>query len=245
MKLVSALTLSVIFASGVFAQHRSFGVVRFNSPKLGPYGDATGFGRVAYPGTGRPPAAAVFGTPFSITDPTFASRLGNTVSGISSNQGFRRYRHQSVVPFAYPVFVGGYGDYGYGGNGYPPDQPQPDPAMMNPAPPSPQVVINQNFIPERASPVMHDYTGESGDIHVYAAPGREPAADQQEENTNYYLLAFKDHTIYSAFAYWVEGDTLHYVTPQRVHNQVSLNLVDRELTEKLNRGHNMQVKLPN
>ena len=60
----------------------------------------------------------------------------------------------------------------------------------------------------------------------------------------HYLIAFKDHSIYSAFAYWVEGDTLHYVTPQRVHNQASLSLLDRDLTEKLNRDRSMQVKLP-
>jgi hypothetical protein len=42
----------------------------------------------------------------------------------------------------------------------------------------------------------------------------------------------------------VEGETLHYVTPQRVHNQASVSLVDRELTDKLNRDRNMQVKLP-
>ena len=42
----------------------------------------------------------------------------------------------------------------------------------------------------------------------------------------------------------MEGDTLHYVTPQRVHNQASVTLVDRELTEKLNRERNLQVKLP-
>jgi len=66
----------------------------------------------------------------------------------------------------------------------------------------------------------------------------------REENVNYYLIAFKDHSIYSAFAYWVEADTLHYVTPQRVHNQVSINLVDRDLTDKLNRDRQLQVKLP-
>jgi hypothetical protein len=34
------------------------------------------------------------------------------------------------------------------------------------------------------------------------------------------------------------------VTSDRIHNQVSLNLVDRELTDRLNRDRNMQVKLP-
>ena len=49
-------------------------------------------------------------------------------------------------------------------------------------------------------------------------------------------MAFKDHTIYTAVAYWVDGDTLHYFTSGNTHNQVSLSLVDRELTERLNQG---------
>ena len=58
------------------------------------------------------------------------------------------------------------------------------------------------------------------------------------------LLAFKDHTIYAALAYWVEGNTLHYVTGQNAHNQVSLDLVDYELSNSLNRERNVDFKLP-
>jgi len=190
-------------------------------------------GRVLFPGTGGPP-----GSPLSITDTTFAGRLGATVGGLN-NGGYRRFRTPAVaVPYTYPVYVGGYSDYG-NGYGYPPaDQPVNPPQQM------PQIIINQNFIPEHATPVMHDYTEDPSGIHIYEAPGREPADTSADENTSFYLIAFKDHSIYSAFAYWVEGDTLHYVTPQRVHNQASLSLVDRELTEKLNRNHSMPVKLP-
>lgn len=147
-----------------------------------------------------------------------------------------------AVPYAYPVFIGGYGNYGYGsgyGYGYdnpaPPDQPDP-----------PQTIVNQNFVPEHATPVIREYGDDSSSdgVRVYDAPGREPTAPAQDD-VDYYLIAFKDHTIFSAFAYWVDGDTLHYVTAQRVHNQASLSLVDRELTARLNRNHGMQVKLPN
>ena len=161
--------------------------------------------------------------------------------------GYRRFRRPAiVVPYTYPVYGGGYADYGSGydpGYGYPP----PDQQSNGYAPQqAPQVIINQNFVPEHANPVIHEYGEDSSDgIRIYEAPGREPADTSADDNTSYYLIAFKDHSIYSAFAYWVEGDTLHYVTPQRVHNQASLSLVDRELTEKLNRNHSMQVKLPN
>ena len=45
-------------------------------------------------------------------------------------------------------------------------------------------------------------------------------------------------------AYYTEGDTLHYFTSGNVHNQVSVSLVDRQLTEQLNRERNVDVRLP-
>jgi hypothetical protein len=45
-------------------------------------------------------------------------------------------------------------------------------------------------------------------------------------------------------AYYTDGDTLHYFTSGNVHNQASLSLVDRRLTEQLNRQRNVAVQLP-
>jgi len=207
-------------------------------------GGSNSFGRVVFPGAGQLPVG-------TITDPTFASRLGATVGGFGGFNDGRRGRHfrePLLVPYAYPVYLGGYADnngyagYGNGYGGY--GQDQPNITIINPPQQTPQVIINQNFIPERATPVIHEYTEDSSGIHVYEAPSRNPVENAPDETTDYYLIAFKDHSIYSAFAYWVEGDTLHYVTPQRVHNQASVALVDRELTQKLNRERNLQVKLP-
>jgi hypothetical protein len=257
VKALGAVGLAILFGVCSFAQYRNFG--HLGSPQSAPntYGSNTGFGRVIFPGTGHPPghgAGSFFpntygsgtgfgrvifpgtGHPPGITDPTFASRLGATVGGFAARdgRGYRRFRQSAVIPYAVPVYIGGYPDYGYA------DQ-QP---MMPPQQQAPQVIINQDFIPERAEPVMREYGEDSSGVHVYEAPGRQPVETADEENINYYLIAFKDHSIYSAFAYWVEADTLHYVTPQRVHNQVSLSLVDRELTDKLNRDRQLQVKLP-
>jgi hypothetical protein len=227
---IPAVGLAAVFAVCGLAQHG--GQISFGS------------NRVVLPGTGFIPAPR--------TQPPVAS-AGFSQRPVSPTNGHgdfhHRYRPPVVVPFAYPIYVGGYGytDSGYGGYGgygagygYAPDQQQ------SYAPPQqmPQVVINQNFIPERATPVMRDYTDDASGVQVYEAPGRQPVDTSGEEYSSYYLIAFKDHSIYSAFAYWVEGDTLHYVTPQRVHNQASLSLVDRELTATLNRDRNMQVKLP-
>ena len=74
-------------------------------------------------------------------------------------------------------------------------------------------------------------------------PQQQLQAPEQTEATHY-LLAFKDHSIYSAVAYWVEGDTLHYFTSGNTHNQVSVSLVDRDLTRRLNEGSGLEVKLP-
>jgi hypothetical protein len=199
--------------------------------------------------------------PFSVTDPTFPARLARTVA----NQNFNRFpafsgnwgfgnkgsgnwgrggggrNGTAILPYPIPVYVGGgYSDAFNGGAPYgvppdaagPPPQQQPNviivypqqqPAAQNPAyvamPPEPQA--------------------------AYQAPPTQPA--QQPVSTlepSHYLIAFKDHTIYSAVAYWVDGDTLHYFTNGNTHNQVSLALVDRPLTERLNRESGIQIKLP-
>jgi endonuclease YncB( thermonuclease family) len=79
-------------------------------------------------------------------------------------------------------------------------------------------------------------------------PPRRPvaAADDSSSSSDapHYLIAFKDRTIYTAMAYWVDGDTLHYFTIGNTHNQVSLTLVDRDLTERLNQESGVDLKLP-
>src|SRR5206468_8556704 len=224
----------------VAARPQSVAIPRNSTPGFGSVvfpGGSNSFGRVVFPGAGQLPVG-------TITDTTFPSRLGATVSGFGGfNEGrlVRRFREPLLVPYAYPVYLGNYADYnGYQGYG----QDQPNITIINPPQQTPQVIINQNFIPERATPVMHEYTEDSSGVHVYEAPSRNPADNVADEGTDYYLIAFKDHSIYSAFAYWVEGDTLHYVTPQRVHNQASVTLVDRELTQELNSERNLQLKLP-
>lgn len=59
----------------------------------------------------------------------------------------------------------------------------------------------------------------------------------------YYLIAYKDHSVYTALAYWMEGGVLHYVTPQNVHNQVSLDMLDLDFTKQLNarRGYAFNI----
>ena len=256
MKPLGAVALAIFFGACSFAQHRNFGHI--GTPQSAPstFGSNTGFGRVIFPGTGQPPAfgfgRVIFpGTghppgvrnPLSITDPTFPTRLSATVGGFGTRldgHGYRRFRQPLVVPYAVPVYVGGYPDSG----GYPDYGYQEQPAMM-PQQQAPQVIINQNFIPQRAEPVTREYSEDSsGGLHVYEAPGRQPVETAEEENINYYLIAFKDHSIYSAFAYWVEGDTLNYITVQGSKNSASLDLVDREFSQQINKERKVEFGLP-
>jgi hypothetical protein len=167
--------------------------------------------------------------PGNITDPGFAARLGATVAGTyNAGGGFRGHRGVVYVPYIYPAY-GGYI------NPYP--QQMPSVVVIQQPPvqqyqPTPQVVIN-NY----ADPNVKAYEP----VTTYQAPSRQPVVSAPDPA--YYLIAFKDNTIYSAVAYWVEGDTLHYVTSGNVRNQVSLDLIDADLTQRLNIDRNVDVRL--
>lgn len=178
------------------------------------YTNPGGFGSVAYPGTGASP------------QPTFGNRLGqNRLNGI----GTRNARVN-----AYPVFIGGgygyYGDPGYGyGYGSQGQQPPVNVTVVNAPPQVPGVIINQNFGPQ---PLPDPGVAET--TRIYRTPPPVDNTADAAPQPHYFLVAFKDHSVYSAFAYWIEDKTLHYVTPQQTHNQASLDLVDLDLTKQLN-----------
>lgn len=98
------------------------------------------------------------------------------------------------------------------------------------------VVINQYFItkgsavPEQPAPAPATENFNPGDP-LTPAP-------------SYYLIAYKDHSIYSALAYWIEGDTLHYVTTGNTHNQASLSLIDIDQSYKLNSDRSVPFSVP-
>jgi hypothetical protein len=126
------------------------------------------------------------------------------------------------------------GPYSYTWPGYGTLTPPPPPAAA--VPPGP---------PGAASPtpvIINNYYG-------YPPPGAEPDQGQPEsvgrpgdplgQPQNYYLIVYKDRSIHAALAYWVEGGTLHYVTTDNAHNQISLDLVDIAASTKLNSDHNV------
>jgi hypothetical protein len=213
---------------------------------------------VINPGGGGPHLVV----PGAVTDPTLTQRLasqagrnfrrapfagGNNFGnrgGFGGGRGFGNGGTAVVgLPYAVPVYVPGYGygyDYGYGDNGaYPPPDAVPPQA---PAQQPPNVIV---IYPSGQQPGMAP-----GMPYGQAAPqpGAEPSAPEEQAQPtmepSHYLIALKDHTVYAAVAYWVDGDTLHYFTNSNTHNQVSLSLVDRPLTERLNRESGIDFKLP-
>ena len=72
---------------------------------------------------------------------------------------------------------------------------------------------------------------------AYGPPPREPEA-------TIYLIAMQDHSIVAAIGYWVEGDTLNYITQDGNQNRVSMALVDRDFSKQLNDERHVEFKLP-
>ena len=215
-------------------------VTQFQSgPALGfgmPQPGGAGFGRVLFPGTGNPATGRV--------------SLGGSVFVAPASPLAPHPRHggQAIVP--YPVFYGYYSGFDapaaptyadeyasqyaaqYGPQGYP-------------AQSAPVVIINQNFRTDPVNPVLRDYSN----TPLPEPPARNeapPAARQQTQNDQptVFLVAMKDHSIFAGVAYWVEGDTLNYVTAQGSHNRVTLDLVDREFTKQLNDERHVEFALP-
>jgi hypothetical protein len=209
-----------------------------------------GFGNVVMPAMGHAPA----GTPP-------VGQFGNR--GFShgfANPGHASHPyHGSSVIVPYPVYYGGYyGDpsaaaYANGaapGAGYSDDGSQSGPGL-------PSVVINQNFVPPQANPQVREYTGDQpppqdqSGLKLYQAPPTHPYADAAAQRAvgsgdqpTIYLIALRDHTIVQALGYWMEGSTLHYVSAEHTLNQLSIDLVDRDLSQRLNDERGLDFRLP-
>jgi hypothetical protein len=230
MRTLVGFGLSLFLATGLFAQHRG----GFSNPR--PFAQGT-FGNVVFPGGG--PRLTV---PGAITDPTFAMRLGATVGrqGLWRRPSVPGTRRPGIVfLYGYPVFVYGYPLFvgGYPANDYPAEpapQEQPNTTVMDPPQPAPAIV--ERFGSDDAQDPTTP-TAAADDLQ----PVEEPPSTAEP---SHYLIAFKDHSIYSAVAYWVDGDTLHYFTSGNTHNQASVSLVDRDLTKRLNEESGLELKLP-
>jgi hypothetical protein len=132
----------------------------------------------------------------------------------------------TLVPYA--VYFGG-GYYGGGSGAYASQPAQSYDYGITDAPPA---VVNQGYRSDYANPLMQDFSD---------SPLPESVAD---EKATIYLLAMSDHTIIAAVGYWVDDDTLSYITTEGSLNRISLSLVDREFSRQLNDSRNVEFTLP-
>jgi hypothetical protein len=75
-------------------------------------------------------------------------------------------------------------------------------------------------------------------------PAAKTAPDETRLDGPIYSIALKDHTVLFATVYWTDGLMLHFLTRQGAHVQIRLDLVDLDLSVKLNREKNLEFKLP-
>jgi hypothetical protein len=255
MRILGGFGIALLLSTGLFAQFRGtvggtparaatpgFGSVVYpgGTPATMPNVTRT-FGSVVNPGMGGPRAVTPAGAfPVITSRPMLTRPAMPGQNPIGQSVGRNPHRHAPVTTYvyAYPLYVGG-GYYDNGNAGYVPEQ----------APAQQQPNITVIYPPQAATPVMitmgpdGNYTTTERPMNVYQAPPNSQDADTGTE-ASHYLIAFKDHTIYSAVAYWVDGETLHYFTSGNTHNQVSISLIDRELTDRLNKESGIDFRLP-
>lgn len=222
MKSFSALASLVFSSVGLAAQPAMIRPQHAAPPIVVPSAGALG-GSFASVGISRPLGG--------IAPPTFPVGVPPRHKGPRpSSTGFRYVGPVYYTPNLY--------DLGYDSSSYsifnapaaPVPYPGPAPAA---APSQAPIIINQYFGTNDSS---------TSATETRAEPTANPG-DPLGEPQKYYLIAYKDHSIYTALAYWVEGDIFHYVTTQNTHNQASLSLIDVEQTTKLNAGNSVPFSL--
>lgn len=151
----------------------------------------------------------------------WAIRLGGVHRPVEGSCERSDGRSGAFIPYVvpYPVYS----------NGYYPEVPdayeqQPPPVMneMPPLRPPVQPVPELDAAPLAANPTRQAYQA--------------PPPPRPEPVEPSFFVALKDGWVYTASAYWVEDGTLHYIATDGKHNQVSLSLIDRQITAKLNQG---------
>src|SRR5262249_49315865 len=94
-------------------------------------------------------------------------------------------------------------------------------------------------------PQLRDYS--NGQLPPPGAPNNPPAAAANalpDDQPTIFLIALRDQSILPVIAYWVQGDTVHYITLKTEPKHVSLANVDRDLSKQLNLERNVPFQLP-
>jgi hypothetical protein len=194
------------------------------------HSNPAGFGSVLYPGTGGPPPPQAHGGAGSVLYPGTGGPPGRNLIPrgpvLPITPAHMNHTRNVIVPV--PVYYYGPANYDYS------QQQAPAYTYEEPAQ-SPVTIVNPSYVgdeplmPYRAPSYRDSST--SGEVRPDAPP-------------TIYLLAMTDQTILPAIAYWADGDTLSYITPEGNQNRVSLALIDREFSKKLNDDRHVEFRLP-
>ena len=171
----------------------------------------------------------------------FRGPYRGTLHGGYRNYGYRRYGSRFIGYYGWPFYGYGYGlGFGYGYDPFWSDYSTP--------------TVNYSYPYYSGATYAPDYS-------AYAYPPPEPALQpppvvyealppppaRQERNPNEpisYLIAFNDHNIKLALAYWTENHNLRYVTMQHEIKTAPLITVDRDLSMRLNQERRITFSLP-
>ena len=183
-------------------------------------------GNVLHPG-GVPPQAPA-NAPIA--------RMGGYGQNVGPNRGQGHTRGGPVRSVIVPVFIGGVAE------------PAVAQATNPEGLPAPSVLVNPEFQAPRASnPVVQDYSNvgllESPPLEQRQSEPPPAALQQAERGATIHLIALNNGTIVAALGYWLDGDTLNYITRDGNRNRISIDLVDREFSVKLNAERNLEFKL--
>jgi len=183
---------------------------------------------------------------------TFRGGFGGYNSGYRGYRGFGGYFGLGAAyyysPWLYNSFAywPGYYDYGYDYGSYP--APAYSAGYQTSYPnyqPSSNVVVVYPQQQQTATPVLHEYDEFGQEVRrIPPATSRSEAANSESDAAPLYLIAFQNHEIRAAIAYWVDGDTLHYVMQDHSQKDTPVSALDRQLTLRLNRERRVPFSLP-
>jgi hypothetical protein len=184
------------------------------------------------------------GNPAPIPSPSLIRPAPSHPEWTGSHNSFEspRLGSQPIVayPVPYPIYVGSENppeNPPYGGESPPisPLYPGPPPDPIAPAP--------YAGPPLRIAP-SQSAAQRSGGEACPIPDIRDSTAVEEVPDRVEFFIAFNDHSVRTAVAYWVQDETVHYITPHGSHNLVSISLIDRTLSARLNSGNLVQFILP-
>lgn len=160
------------------------------------------------------------------------SRGGGFRGGLGSRGGFRFHG------FRGPRFYGYYANYGWPllYSGWNDDY---YPAY------TPAYSYGYGYQAQPAAPVVVIEQSTPSVIVEQPPPPPPPARATRSNEPALYLIAFNDHNIKPAVAYWTEKNTLRYVTMDHEIKTAPLSSIDRDLSMRLNDERGVPFTLPN